>query len=376
MIYLDYASTTPLDPAVRQAMEEALERWGAPSSIHQAGRRARALLEEARERLAAVWGAQPGELVFTASGTEANALALWGAALAQPKRHLITSQIEHSSVLGTLRALERLGFQLTLLPPDPQGRIAPEQVLEALSPETALVSLMWVNHELGTLQPVFELAPLLRERGILLHVDAAQVLGSIPARLGDLGADLVSVSAHKFYGPKGAGALYVRRGLELFPWLPGKQERGRRGGTENLWAAWGMALAAERAVEGFAAEYQRLLALRRRLEEGLLAVEGVRLNGHPSLRSPRIVNVTVQDADGEALLLNMDLMGVAVSSGSACSAGSLEPSYVLLAIGHTWQEARASLRFSLGRETDLGVVERAVEVFRSAVARARGETSL
>ncbi len=371
MIYLDYAATTPLDPEVRAAMEGVLEEYGNPSSIHQLGRRARSLLEEGRERLARALGARPREVVLTAGGSEADALALYGAALARGRGHLVSTAVEHSAVLQALKNLERLGFEVTLLQPDRQGLIYPEQVAEALRPETILVSVMAVNNELGTLYPVREIAEVCRARGVLLHTDAVQALGTVPCQVETLGADLISLAAHKFYGPKGVGALYVRKGVELFPIIPGKQEQGYRGGTENLPAVYGQGVAAEKAAARLAEESQRLLALRERLEARLLAVPGVLLNGHPTLRSPKHVNVTVRGADGEGLLLNLDLLGVAVSSGSACSSGSLEPSHVLLAIGRSKEEARASVRFSLGRYTTEAEVDQAAQAFAEAVGRSR-----
>ncbi|ADD28355.1 cysteine desulfurase family protein [Meiothermus ruber] len=371
MIYLDYAATTPLDPEVRAAMEGVLEEYGNPSSIHQLGRRARSLLEEGRERLARALGAKPREVVLTAGGSEADALALYGVALARGRGHLVSTAVEHSAVLQALKNLERLGFEVTLLQPDRHGLIYPEQVAEALRPATILVSVMAVNNELGTLYPVREIAEVCHARGVLLHTDAVQAMGTVPCQVETLGADLISLAAHKFYGPKGVGALYVRKGVELFPIIPGKQEQGYRGGTENLPAVYGQGLAAEKAAARLAEESRRLLALRERLEAGLLAVPGVLLNGHPTLRSPKHVNVTVRGADGEGLLLNLDLLGVAVSSGSACSSGSLEPSHVLLAIGRSKEEARASVRFSLGRYTTEAEVDQAVQAFAEAVERSR-----
>lgn len=371
MIYLDYAATTPLDPEVRAALEGVLEEYGNPSSIHQLGRRARSLLEEGRERLARALGARPREVVLTAGGSEADALALYGVALARGRGHLISTAVEHSAVLQALKNLERLGFEVTLLQPDRHGLIYPEQVAEALRPTTILVSVMAVNNELGTLYPVREIAEVCHARGVLLHTDAVQAMGTVPCQVETLGADLISLAAHKFYGPKGVGALYVRKGVELFPIIPGKQEQGYRGGTENLPAVYGQGLAAEKAVARLAEESQRLLALRSRLEARLLTLPGVVLNGHPTLRSPKHVNVTVMDADGEGLLLNLDLLGVAVSSGSACSSGSLEPSHVLLAIGRSREEAKASVRFSLGRYTTEAEIDRAAQAFAEAMGRSR-----
>lgn len=371
MIYLDYAATTPLDPEVRAALEEVLEVYGNPSSIHGYGRQARSLLEVSRERLARALGCQPRELILTSGGTEADALALYGLALAQGRGHLLSTRVEHSAVLLALKNLERLGYAVTLLEPDRYGLIYPEQVAEAIRADTVLVSVMTVNNEIGTLYPVRQIAEVCHARGVLLHTDAVQALGSVPCTVEALGADLISLAAHKFYGPKGVGALYVRKGIELLPILPGKQEQGYRGGTENLPAVYGMGLAAEKAVALLEEESQRMLALRGRLEAQLLALPGVELNGHPALRSPRHLNVTVRDADGEGLLLNLDLLGVAASSGSACSSGSLEPSHVLRAIGRSKEEAKASVRFSLGRFTTEAEIDQAARVFAEAVGRSR-----
>lgn len=370
-VYLDYAATTPLDPEVREAMRAVEEVFGNPSSIHRFGQEARKVLEEARERVAGALGARPREVVFTAGGSEADALALLGPALARGRGHVVSTAVEHAAVLGALRLLERLGFAVTLLKPDSLGMVYPEQVEEALRPDTFLVSVMTANNELGNLYPVREIAEVAHRHGALFHTDAVQAVGQVPFRMDEVGADLVSLSAHKFYGPKGVGALLVRQGVELMAVVPGKQEGGRRGGTQNPVLAHGMAVALELALRRLPEEAARLAALRRRLEAGLLAVEGVELNGHPERRLPKLVNVTVKGADGEALLLAMDLLGVAVSSGSACSAGNLEPSHVLLAIGRSYAEAKASLRFSLGRFTTEEEVDRAVAAFREAVARAR-----
>lgn len=371
MVYLDYAATTPVDPEVLEAMREVEGVFGNPSSVHRFGQEARRVLEGARERVAGLLGVRPREVVFTASGSEADALAVLGVALARGRGHVVSTAVEHAALLGALRLLERLGFAVTYLKPDPLGMVYPEQVAEALRPDTFLVSVMAANNELGNLYPVRAMAEVAHAHGALFHTDAVQAIGQVPFSVDEVGADLVSLSAHKFYGPKGIGALLVRHGVELFPLVPGKQEGGRRGGTPSPLLAHGLAVALEKASRLLPEESQRLLALRERLEAGLLSVEGVELNGHPKKRLPKLVNVTVKGADGEALLLAMDLLGVAVSSGSACSAGSLEPSHVLLATGRSREEARASLRFSLGRFTTLEEVDRAIEAFQEAVRRAR-----
>ncbi len=371
MIYLDYAATTPIDPEVSAAMQAVLPVYGNPSSVHGTGREARQLLEEGRERVARVLGCKPRELILTSGGTESDALAIYGVALARGRGHIVSTQLEHSAVLSAIRNLERLGFESTLLKPDPTGLIHPEQVAEALRPDTLLVSLMTVNNEIGTIYPVKAVAEICQSRGVLFHTDAVQAFGTVPCHVPDLGADLVSIAAHKFYGPKGVGALYVRKGLELFPLIPGKQEQGYRGGTENPPAVYAMGLAAEKADKVLPQESKQLLRLRERLESKLLAIPDVVLNGHPTLRSPKHVNVTAKGADGEGLLLNLDVMGIAASSGSACASGSLEPSHVLLAIGRSKAEAKASVRFSLGRFTTEEEVEVAANAFAEAVRRSR-----
>jgi len=371
-IYLDHAATTPLDPEVREAMRGVEEAFGNPSSIHRFGQEARRVLEGAREKVASLLGVRPREVVFTSGGSEADALALLGVALAKGRGHVVSTEVEHSAVLGALRLLERLGFAVTRLKPDRFGLVYPEQVAEALRPDTFLVSVMAANNEVGTLYPIREIAQVAHARGVLFHTDAVQAIGHVPLRADEVEADLVSLSAHKFHGPKGVGALLVRQGVDLVPLVPGTQEGGRRGGTPSPVLAWGMAVALEKALRLLPEEAPRLAALRDRLEAGLLAVPGVERNGHPTACLPHLTNVTVKGADGEALLLAMDLLGVAVSSGSACSAGSLEPSHVLLALGRPPREAKASLRFSLGRTTTLEEVDKAVAAFGEAVARARG----
>lgn len=371
MIYLDYAATTPLHPQVRQELLEVIDVWGNPSSVHAEGRRARNLLETARERVAAALGCRPRELILTSGGSESDAMALLGVALARPPGHLISTQVEHSAVLKALEALQSRGYAVTLLAPDALGMIDPQQVAQALRPDTFLVSVMTVNNELGNVYPVAQIAQICRQAGVLFHTDAVQALGSVEATVAALQADLISIAAHKFYGPKGIGALYARRGITLFPTIAGKQEQGLRGGTENLLAAWGMGVAAQIAVSEGPADQQRLAGLRDALQQQVLAVPGVSLNGHPVQRTAHHLNVTVEEADGEALLLNLDLLGVAVSSGSACASGSLEPSHVLRALGRTPDQARASVRFSLGLHTTASQIEQAARAFARAVEGAR-----
>ena len=374
-INLDTAATTPLDSDVEVAMRPYQFLSGNASSVHAAGRQAKEALEDARERLARVIGASNRELIFTAGGTEANNQAVFALALARGG-HVITTAIEHSAVLAPLRALEAMGrVQVTFLPPDRQGVVHPDQVLEALRPDTVLVSVQHLNNEVGSIQDIPGIAAITQANGIPLHVDAVQSLGWVACNVRDLGADLVSLSAHKFYGPKGVGALWVRRGLELPPLLyGGHQENGLRGGTHNVPGAVGMALAAEKAEAMRPSEAARLEVLRDDFARALLGFDAVTLNG-PSLdasnRSPKHVNITATGADGEALLMNLDIEGVSASSGSACSSGTLEPSHVLVAMGLSKSDARASVRFSLGRDTTIEGLEFAVKAFARALERSR-----
>jgi cysteine desulfurase len=371
-VYLDYAATTPLDPEIEALMRPYQFLMGNASSVHREGSVAKEALEEARERLGRALGCSSRELVFTSGGTEANNQVIFGLGLARGG-HLVTTAIEHSAVLSPARALEAAKrCEVTYLIPDQYGVIQPEQVLEAMKPETTLVSVMHVNNELGSLQDVRAIAQMCRTRKIIFHVDAVQSLGYVPLNVLEIGCDLLTISAHKFYGPKGVGALFVRRGLELPPLLyGGHQEGGLRGGTHNVPGAVGMAFAAERAVQLQPEESLRLQGLRDAFQTMLLENPSIVLNGHPTHRSPRHINVTALETDGEALLMNLDLEGVAASSGSACSAGSLEPSHVLTALGRSPDEARASLRFSLGRDTTLEKLEFAAAAFGKALARSR-----
>jgi cysteine desulfurase len=371
-VYLDYASTTPLDPEVELAMRPYQFMQGNPSSVHANGQTTREALEDARERLAQAIGSSGRELIFTSGGTEADNQAIFALGLARGG-HIITSAIEHSAVLAPARMLEAIKrCEVTYLGPDAFGLIDPNQVLEALRPDTVLVSIMHVNNEVGTIQDIRGMAEICRARGIAFHVDAVQSLGTVELNANALGCDLMTISSHKFYGPKGVGALYIRRGFELPPLLyGGHQEGGLRGGTHNLPGAVGMALAAEKARFAQPSEASRLEGLRDQFQRQLLEFEGVSLNGHATQRSPKILNVTASGADGEALLMNLDIEGVSASSGSACNAGTLEPSHVLRAMGRSKADARASVRFSFGRDTDVATLDFAVWAFSKALARSR-----
>jgi len=379
-IYLDYAATTPIHPEVRAAMMPYLnDVFGNASSVHSFGREARAALDAARDTIASLLGCQASELVFTSGGSEANNLAIFGAAFAPGRRQdaqprVVTAAAEHHSVLNTALALRDLGCRVDVLPVDRYGMVSPDDLRRALREPACLVSVMAANNEVGTLQPIAELGAVAREHGALFHTDAVQAVGTIPLDLGSLPVDMLSFSAHKFHGPKGMGGLFVRTGVRLRPLvIGGGQERERRAGTENVAGAVGMAQALRLACDGMAQDEARVAGLRDGLISGLMErVEGVHLNGHPTLRLPGNVNVSFDKADGEALLLGLDLAGVACSSGSACTSGAIDPSHVLLAMGVPAQLAAAALRFSLGRPTTREEVEQAVEIIAQVVQRVRG----
>ncbi len=379
-VYFDYNATTPLAPDVIEAVARASrDTFGNASSIHHFGQQAKATLDDARSELATLIHGDPSEIVFTAGGTEADNMAIRGAAEAiEPtgRRHLIASPIEHEAVLNTLKALARRGWRTTLLPVDESGIVAPDRLREALQDDTALVSIMHANNEIGTIQPIAELAQLAHERGALLHTDAVQSVGKIPVDVRALGADLLSLSAHKFNGPKGAGALWIKRGTRMLPILTGgKHERNRRAGTENVPAIVGLGVAARLAGGKLGAEAARVAALRDRLEEGILrGVPGTAVNGARGSRVPNTSNISFERVEAESLLIALDLEGVAVSTGSACSSGTLEPSHVLRAMGLSTHRTQNSLRFSLGLFSTEAEVDRVVEVLPRLVEKLRGLT--
>jgi len=378
-IYMDHAATTPLDPRVREAMMPWLQRWhGNPSSPYAAARQARAAIDEARERVAALIGAAPAEVYFTSGGTEGDNWAIKGIAWARRDRgrHVVVSAVEHQAVLEAAKFLARHGWELTLVPVDGHGLVDPEAVAAALRPDTVLAAIMHANNEVGTVQPIAAIAQITRSRGVPLVVDAVQTAGLLPLDVEALGCDVLVMSAHKFYGPKGAGAVYVRRGTPIEPLLHGGgQERGLRAGTEGVAGIVGLARALELATAERDQVVPRLLALRDRLLAGLEErVPGVRLNGHPVQRLPNNVHVSFPGVDGESLLLNLDLGGLAASSGSACTSGSLSPSHVLLAMGMSKELARASLRLTLGKANTAAEVDAAVALIARTVERLRART--
>src|SRR3989441_7235485 len=379
-VYFDYNATTPPAPEAAEAVAAATrDLFGNASSVHHFGQQAKAALDEARSAIASLIHADPSEIVFTGGGTEADNFAIRGAAEAlEPtgRKHLIASAIEHEAVLNTLKALARRGWRATLLPVDQSGVVSPDQLRDAIAADTAVVSVMHANNEIGTIQPIAELAAIAHEHGALMHTDAVQSTGKIAVDARALGVDLLSLSAHKFNGPKGAGALWIKRGTRMQPILTGgKHERNRRAGTENVPAIVGMGVAARLAVEKMPAEAARVAALRDRLEEGILrAVPGTAVNGARTARVPNTTNISFDRVEAESLLIALDLEGVAVSTGSACSSGTLEPSHVLRAMGLPAHRTQNSLRFSLGMFSIEGEVDRVIEVLPRLVEKLRGLT--
>ena len=364
-IYFDHNATTPVDAAVLEAISRVLSsNFGNPSSVHYFGQQAKGVLDEARSSVAGLIGAEPSEIVFTSGGTEADNFALRGVAeAAEPtgRRHLISTGIEHEAVLNTLKALGRRGWKVTLLPVDATGIVSADALREAMTDDTALVSIMHANNEVGTVQPIPELVRIARSRGAVFHTDAVQSVGKIPVDVKALGVDLLSLSAHKFYGPKGAGALWIRRGTRVTSILTGgKHERNRRAGTENVPAIAGLGTAARLAVSKLGAARVGMAALRNRLEEAVLdRVPGTAINGAREPRVPNTTNISFENIEAESLLIALDLEGIAVSTGSACSSGTLEPSHVLRAMGLPTHRTQNSIRISLGS----GNTEQEVDYF-------------
>ncbi len=372
-VYLDHAATTPVDPRVLAAMLPYFtDKAGNASSIHGLGQEARAAVEQARAEVAALIGARSSEIVFTSGATEADNLAVLGVALATEARgrHVVTSAIEHHAVLEACHFLEERGYEVTCVPVDVRGIVDPDDIRRALRPDTVLVSVMAANNEIGTLQPVEEIGRLARERGIPFHTDATQMAGALPVDVDALSVDLLSVSAHKRYGPKGIGALYVRAGTALRRIQHGgSHERGRRGGTENVPGIVGLGAALRIAGAEMEGERARLEALRDRMIGEALELPGARLNGDPRRRLPNNVNLSFTGTDSQSLVIGLDLRGVAASSGSACTSGSLEPSHVLAALGLPADLAAGAVRLTLGRGTTNADVAYALEVLRDVVTR-------
>lgn len=378
VIYLDHAATTALDTNVFEVMQPYFrQHYGNPSSIHQVGRMALQALDAARDTVATVLGASPREILFTGSGSEGNNLALKGVALAQQQRgkgqHIIMSAIEHHAVLHTVDYLQQSGFEATRLPVSANGLVNPDELRAALRPDTVLVSCMYANNEIGTIQPLAELGAICREYGVPFHTDAVQAAGFLPLDVDDLQVDLLTLAAHKFYGPKGVGVLYVRRGTPLLPQINGGgQERRRRAGTENIPGIVGLAAALQLAEERRAWYTSHCRFLRDQLIDGVLErIPGTSLNGDHVHRLPNNANFAFADTDGESILLLLDQQGICASSGSACTSGSLDPSHVLLALGLSPGLARSSIRFSVGKDTTSTDIQHVLNVLPPLIAQLR-----
>jgi len=380
-VYLDYNATTPLHPEVRKEMAAAMEMFGNPSSMHSYGREARANVEHARKTVAEFLGAHEDELVFVGSGSEANntVLSLFACAsnLCIPgfkgRQGIITTKIEHPCVLETSQCLKHRGSQVKLLDVDRYGRIDMDQLKEYLDDHIGLVSVMMANNEIGTIQDIGEISRLAHEHGALMHTDAVQAVGKMPIDVNELGVDFLTMSAHKIYGPKGIGALYVRKGTPYCPFIRGgHQEKGRRAGTENTLAILGLARAVEMRREEMDEEARRLGEMKQVLRDGIAArIDDVEFNGHPELSMPNTLNVSFPGAEGEAILLYLDLEGIAVSTGSACASGSLDPSHVLLATGSSAERAHGSIRISMGRDTTMDEIRYVLDVLPNVIAKIR-----
>jgi cysteine desulfurase len=380
-IYLDYAATTPTDPLVTAAMEPYFfEKFGNASSLHAYGQEAKAALEDSRETLANFIGAKPEEIVFTSGGTESDNFALLGVAYALEKKgnHIITSAIEHHAISEPAKFLEKRGFKVTYLGVDKDGLISPDDLKKAICDKTILISLMHANNEIGTLEPIAQLGKLAREKGIYFHTDAVQTVGHIPINVDELNVDLLSLSAHKFYGPKGVGALYIRKGTRLETFMRGgDQERGRRASTHNTTGIVGCAAAIQLCQKKMESEIKFQSALRDRLiKEIPIRIPEVRLNGHPKQRLPNNVNFSIKYIEGESMLLSLDMLGIACSTGSACTSSSLEPSHVLLAIGLDHATAHGSLRITLGRWTKESDIDYLLEKLPQVVQKLRAMSPL
>ncbi|MCL6472918.1 MAG: cysteine desulfurase NifS [Firmicutes bacterium] len=380
-IYLDYAATTPMRPEVVEAMMPYFTKeFGNPSSLYTLGRSARGAIEDARDRIAAFMGADPREIIFTSGGTESDNMAIKGIAFANEKKgnHIITTPVEHHAVLEPCHFLQKRGYEVTLLPVDEHGMVDPADVERAITDKTVLVSVMHANNEVGTIEPLEEISKITREKGVYLHTDAVQTFGHIPVNVNELGVDLLSVSAHKLYGPKGVGVLYVRRGTRMVPTAHGgSQENNRRAGTHNVAGIIGLAKAVEIAEKEMDSEAKRLAELRDYLLHGIIEkVPNVRPTGHPTKRLPNNASACLIGAEGEAILLSLDMEGISCSSGSACTSGTLDPSHVLLAMGIPAEVAHSSVRFTLGDKTTKEDIDYLLEILPPIVERLRAMSPL
>ena len=380
-IYLDYAATTPVDPEVVKAMSSFFtDTFGNPSATYSYGQEAKEAIEEARVKVSELIGAEVDEIVFTSGGTESDNFALVGVAYANQARgnHIITTPVEHHAVTETCKYLEERGFRITYVPVDEHGLVDPSDVKKATTDDTILISVMHANNEMGTIEPIAEIGRIAKEREIYFHADAVQTVGHLPVDVDELGVDLLSLSAHKLYGPKGIGALYIRRGIEIAAFMHGgEQERRLRAGTENVPGIVGLGQAIEIARQEMQSEAKRLTPLRDKLIMGILEeIDHTRLNGHPSIRLPSNVNISFGSLEGESIVLNLDLEGICASTGSACSSASLEPSHVLLAMGLSPEQVYGSVRFSLGKWTSEEMIERVLEVLPKVVQKLRAVSPL
>ncbi len=380
-IYMDYAATTPADPAVVKAMLPYFtESFGNPSSLYSYGQENKQALDKARDTVAGAIGARADEIIFTGGGTEADNTALSGVARANKQKgnHIITTTVEHHAILETCAALAKEGVETTYVPVDNFGVVSPDDIKKAITPKTILISVMHANNEVGSIQPVEEIGRIAKQAGVYLHTDAVQTVGHIPVNVDDLGVDLLSLAAHKLYGPKGVGVLYVRRGTRIEPFIHGgAQEKGRRAGTENVAGIVGLAKAVELAMPELDSERKRITALRDKLIKGMFdRIDLMQVNGHPTKRLPNNVNVSIDYVEGESMLLNLDLEDICVSTGSACSSTSAEPSHVLRAMRVDPARAHCSLRFTLGKWTTEDEVDRVLTVMPEAVGRLRAMSPL
>ncbi|TYO95091.1 cysteine desulfurase [Desulfallas thermosapovorans DSM 6562] len=381
-VYFDHSATTPVRPEVAEVMQNYLTaNFGNPTSLHYFGRQVRKALEEAREKVAAAIGAKPEEIVFTSGGTESDNMAIHGVAMINKNRgnHIITSAVEHHAVINTVKALGKQGFTVTILPVDKYGLVSVEDLANAITDKTILISIMHANNEVGTIQPIEELAAVAREKGIPFHTDAVQSMGKIPVNVDKLGVDLLTISGHKIYGPKGVGALYIRKGTRWRQSLfhGGAQERLRRAGTENVPGIIGLGKACELAVQDLEKESAYLTTLRDKLiKEVMDRISNVRVTGHPTRRLPNHASFCFEFIEGESMLLSLDMKGIAASSGSACTSGSLEPSHVLLAMGIPHELAHGSIRITLGRDNTEADIDYFMEIMPPIVERLRAMSPL
>lgn len=380
-IYLDYAATTPTHPDVVTAMLPYFtEKFGNPSALYACAQETKAAIEDARSKVARLLNSRDEEIIFTSGGTESNNFAIKGTAFANKRKgnHIITDVIEHHAVLETCHFMEKMGYDVTILPVDSYGMVSPDDVRKAITPKTVLISIMMANNEIGTIQPITEISRIAREAGVYFHTDAVQTVCHLPIDVNELGVDMLSMSAHKFYGPKGVGAIYIRKGTKLVSFMHGGgQERNRRASTENVPGIVGMGKAIDIAMAEMDTENERITRLRNKLIEGLFEkIDPLRLNGHPTRRLPNNVNISIAFVEGEAICLNLDVEGICASTGSACSSGSMEPSHVMLALKLPPEEMRSSIRLSLGKWTTEEEINEVLKILPGIVKKLRAMSPL